>query len=168
MIATVRRQFDLAWALADLHLSALTDDDWFWEPSEVVWTLHKDGAGRWSPDWADTEPDPIPVPTIGWISWHIIYWWSAALDQLAGRPPRPHTEIVWPGTAETIPEIRSLHARWHELLATLTPADLAAPSAFPWGPEADRSVADTLLWLNVELTKNASEIGMLRMLRATR
>lgn len=61
------RQFDLAWALTDLHLSALKDDDFLWEPAGLVWTVHQDTAGRWRPDWADAEPDPIPVPTIGWL-----------------------------------------------------------------------------------------------------
>jgi hypothetical protein len=30
---TLRRQFDLAWSLLDLHLRALTDDDHLWEPA---------------------------------------------------------------------------------------------------------------------------------------
>ncbi|KAA0112749.1 DinB family protein [Mycolicibacterium sp. P9-22] len=166
-MTALARQFDLAWALTDLHLSALTAEDFLWEPTNVVWTMHRDGAGRWYPDWAETEPDPIPVPTIGWISWHIIFWWSAALDELAGRPARPPTETPWPGPAEAVPAIRALCAQWRKTLATLGPAELDAPCAFPWGPEADRTVADTALWLNVELAKNGSEIGLLRMLRAT-
>lgn len=167
MIQSLQRQFDLAWALTDLHLSALTEEDFLWEPTTLVWTMHKDASDRWYPDWAETEPDPIPVPTIGWISWHIIYWWSAALDELTGRPARPPTEIGWPGPADSVRVIRSLREQWREILATLSPADLDAPCSFPWGPDAGRTVADTVLWLNVELTKNGSEIGQLRMLRAT-
>lgn len=161
------RQFDLAWALTDLHLSALTEADFLWEPTDLVWTMHKDASGRWYPDWAETEPDPIPLPTIGWISWHIIFWWTAASDELTGRSVRPPTEITWPGPADAVRAIRSLSERWRGLLTALSPADLDAPCAFPWGPGADRTVADTALWLNVELTKNGSEIGLLRMLRAS-
>ncbi len=168
MIDALRRQFDLAWALADLHLSALTPDDVLWEPAAVVWTMHRDDAGAWSPDWAETEPDPLPVPTVGWLTWHILFWWTAALDELSGRPARAPGEIRWPGPAEAIPAIGALHDRWEQVLATLTPDDLAAPCGFPWGPDAGRTVADTVLWLNVELTKNGSEIGQLRMLRAAR
>lgn len=166
MIDALRRQFDLAWALTDLHLSALTEADFLWQPTDLVWTVHKDDSGRWYPDFAETEPDPIPVPTIGWISWHIIFWWSAALDQLTGRPPRPATDIAWPGPADAVGEIRALRVQWQQLLATLTEDDLVGPSEFPWGPDARRSVADTVLWLNVELTKNGSEIGLLRLQRA--
>jgi hypothetical protein len=27
----------------------------------------------WQFDWAETEPDPVPVPTIGWLTWHIMW-----------------------------------------------------------------------------------------------
>lgn len=89
-------QFDLVWALADLHLSALVDDDFVWEPAELVWTMHRD-----------------------------------------------------------------LAARWRALLGTVDPA---APSSYPWGSEL--TFTHTALWVNVELTKNISEIGQLRLMRA--
>ncbi|MGU3499212.1 hypothetical protein [Mycobacterium sp. C31M] len=81
MIDALRRQFDLAWALADLHLNALTADDFGWEPADLVWTMRRGAHSTWTPD-------------------------------------------------------------------------------------TDRTVADTALWLNVELAKNAAEIGQLRLLRA--
>ncbi len=37
---------------------------------------------------------------------------------------------------------------------------------FPWDDDAGRTVADTVLWVTVELTKNIAEIGQLRLLRA--
>ncbi|BBX25252.1 DinB family protein [Mycolicibacterium alvei] len=166
MIALLRNQFDLAWALTDLHLSVLADDDHLWEPGPLVWTVHEDASGRWWPDFADIEPDPIPVPTIGWLTWHMIFWWSTALAHVEGRPPPPRSEIDWPGPAAAVQQIGALSARWSRLLESLTDADLLVPSAFPWGPNSGRSLADTVLWLNVELTKNAAEIGQLRLLRS--
>ncbi|BBX37832.1 hypothetical protein MMAG44476_16310 [Mycolicibacterium mageritense DSM 44476 = CIP 104973] len=166
MIEELRRQFDLAWALADLHLAALTDDDFLWEPGPLVWTVHQDAAGRWWPDWADTEPEPIPVPTIGWLTWHVVFWWSTALAHLNGEQPPARTEIDWPPKSAAVERIRSLAAQWRTLLTSLPPADLGAAAEFPWGPDAGRRVGDTVLWLHVELTKNAAEIGQLRLLRA--
>lgn len=166
MNSPLRRQFDLAWALADLHLSALSGADHLWEPGPLVWTVHEDSAGRWWPDFADVEPDPVPVPTIGWLTWHMIFWWSTALAHLEGRPPTPRAEIDWPGPTDAVRRIRVLHERWSRLLGTLTDADLLAPATFPWGPDSGRTLADMVLWLNVELTKNAAEIGQLRLLRA--
>jgi DinB superfamily len=157
-------QFDLAWALADLHLSALADDDFLWEPAPLCWTVRPDAAGLWRPDWADAEPDPIPVPTIGWLTWHISWWWSVTIDHLAGVAPRDRTDVVWPGDGvAAVSHLRDLATQWRELLPR---ADLTRQSAFPWGADAGRTVAHTALWVNVELTKNISEIGQLRLLRA--
>jgi hypothetical protein len=157
-------QFDLAWALADLHLSALVDDDFLWQPAPLCWTVRPDAAGVWRPDWADTEPDPVPVPTIGWLTWHISWWWSVTIDHVTGTAPRDRVDVTWPGdglAAEV--HLRDLATQWRELLAR---ADLARQSAFPWAADAGRTVAHTALWVNVELTKNISEIGQLRLLRA--
>ncbi|BBY15532.1 DinB family protein [Mycolicibacterium litorale] len=159
-------QFELAWALADLHLSALDDGDFLWEPADTVWTVRPDGSGRWLPDWSDAEPDPIPVPTIGWLTWHVTWWWSVTLAHLDGEPVPDRTEVTWPGGAAVVARIRELAERWRAILDQLTAADLDRPSAFPWGPDSGRTVADTALWLHVELTKNVAEIGQLRLLRA--
>jgi DinB family protein len=160
-------QFELIWALADLHLSALTDDDFHWEPAELNWAVRPDAAGAWRPDWSDTEPDPIPVPTIGWLTWHIDWWWSTALDHLDGRPPRAREDVVWPGTGEqAVARVRELAARWRHAIIGLTVEDLQRPSSFPWPLDAGRTVEHTALWVNVELTKNVSEIGQLRLIRA--
>jgi hypothetical protein len=157
-------QFDLAWALADLHLSELVDDDFLWQPAPLCWTVRPDAAGVWRPDWADTEPDPVPVPTIGWLTWHISWWWSVTIDHLAGVAPRDRTDVVWPGDGvAAVSHLRDLATQWRELLAG---ADLTRQSAFPWGAGAGRTVTHTALWVNVELTKNISEIGQLRLLRA--
>ncbi|KUI29586.1 damage-inducible protein DinB [Mycobacterium sp. IS-1742] len=159
-------QFELAWALAELHLSALADDDFLWEPADVVWTVRRDDAGIWRADWAEREPDPIPVPTIGWLTWHITWWWSVTLAHLDGDEPPGRTDITWPGGAAAVSRITELSTRWRAVLDRLTTADLEHPSAFPWGADGERTVADTVLWLHVELTKNVAEIGQLRMLRA--
>jgi hypothetical protein len=163
--AELLSQFDLTWALADLHLSALVEEDFSpasgwaprlrgecpqWEPAPLCGTVRPDAAGVWRPDWSDTEPDPVPVPTIAWLTWHITWWWSTAVDRVTGETPRHRDGVMWPGDgAVAVSEIRALAARWRELLAQL-------------GTEHVR----TALWLNAELMKNIAEIGQLRLLRA--
>ncbi|MBO0676314.1 DinB family protein [Mycolicibacterium sp. S2-37] len=161
-------QFELAWALADLHLSALVAEDFLWEPGPLVWTVRPDAAGVWRVDWADTEPDPIPVPTIGWLSWHLTWWWSVASAHLAGDTPPDRTEVTWPGSAEAVAALRDLAHGWRTTLAAMTTADLQRPAPFPWGADSGRTVEDMVLWAHVELTKNIAEIGLLRLLRAAR
>ena len=143
-------QFDLTWELADLHLAALVEDDFLWEPAPLCWTLRPDTDGVWRPDWADSEPDPIPVPTIAWLTWHVLWWWSTTIDRVSGAAPRDRGDVAWPGDgAAAVTAIRELAARWWALLA-----------------ELDGEHARTALWLNAELMKNIAEIGQLRLLRA--
>ncbi|GAA2727184.1 DinB family protein [Actinocorallia aurantiaca] len=163
----LRWQFELTWSLFEFHLERLEPEDLLWEPAPCCWTMRGGADGGWAPDWADSEPDPIPVPTIGWISWHIGWWWSVALDHARGRAPREREEIRWPGDGpQTVAWLRALREEWLAVLDRLTDADLDAAAPFPWQGEPGMTVAHTAGWVNAELMKNAAEIGQLRLLRA--
>ncbi|MCE7011845.1 DinB family protein [Kibdelosporangium philippinense] len=154
----LRWQFDLTWSLLELHLAELTADDFRWQPAAHTWAV-RDGV----PDWADTEPDPIPVPTIAWVTWHIGWWWSVTLDHASGRTPRDRTAIGWPGDGDpAVKWLRDLRAEWIEVLADI---DLTAPAPFPWQDDPAMTVAHMAGWVNSELMKNVAEIGQLRLLR---
>lgn len=161
----LRWQFDLTWSLIGLHLEQLKPDDFLWEPAEICWTVRPGPDGSWIPDWDETEPDPIPVPTIAWITWHIGWWWSVTLDYAQERTPRDRTEIQWPADAP-IPWLRGLRLEWLSVLDQLTDADLDGPALFPWRNDPERTVAHTVSWVNSELMKNVAEIGQLRLLHA--
>ncbi|KAF4405843.1 DinB family protein [Streptomyces lycii] len=163
----LRRQFDLTWALFEYHLDRLEPGDFLWEPGPLCWTVRPDTDGVWRPDWADHEPDPVPVPTIGWVSWHIGWWWSVTLDHARGREARDRTDITWPGDgASAVAWLRGLREEWLTVLDGLTDAGLDATAPFPWQHDPAYTVADMLAWVNTELTKNVTEIGQLRLLRA--
>ncbi|MEO3749603.1 DinB family protein [Streptomyces sp. B6B3] len=162
----LRWQFDLTWALFEYHLERLEAEDFLWEPAALCWTLRRDAEGVWVPDFAETEPDPVPVPTVAWVSWHIGWWWSVTIDHARGRVPRQRTEVVWPGEDATVAWLRGLREEWLVVLDGLDDAGLDAMAPFPWQNDPAHTVAHMVAWVNTELTKNASEIGQLRMLRA--
>jgi len=163
----LRFQFDLTWSLFDYHLERLLPEDFLWEPASHCWTVRQDEHGRWVPDWAETEPDPVPVPTIGWLSWHIGWWWSVTIDHARGRTPRERAEITCPGEGEAAVEwLRGLREDWLAVLEQLTDAGLDATAPFPWQHDPRYTVAHMAAWVNSELMKNAAEIGQLRLLRA--
>ncbi|GAA3886910.1 DinB family protein [Streptomyces sedi] len=164
-----RWQFDFAWSFFDYHLQRLAPEDFLWEPGPLVWTMHPTEDGGWRPDFAEVEPDPIPVPTIGWVSWHLGWWWSTACDHARGRTPRAREEILWPGPGEpTVAWLRGLHDTWRDVLEGTDEQDLAVPAAYPWPADAGLTRAHLYSFAAVELTKNAAEIGQLRLLRAAR
>ena len=67
--------FTLARAWEDL-----TDDEFFWEPFTMTWSIRRQdqcrtpnpfGAGEWVADFEIPEPAPVPMTTIAWLYWHI-------------------------------------------------------------------------------------------------
>ncbi|QEU95434.1 DinB family protein [Streptomyces kanamyceticus] len=163
----LRWQFELTWSLFEYHLERLEPADFLWEPDAECWTLREDDDGGWVPDWQDTEPDPVPLPTIGWVSWHLGWWLSVATDHVHGREPRARADIAWPGPGDaTVAWLRGLRGDWLSGLAGLTDADLDGAAVFPWENDPERTVAHMVTWVNAELMKNVAEIGQLRLRRA--
>ncbi len=160
-LGMLRWQLQWVWSLAEYHLPALTDDQCRWEPAPGSWTVRRRADGLWRPDWAEPEPDPAPAVTIGWITWHLGWWWSATLDHSAGRQPPPREDVPWPGTAAAAVEwITDLHGQWKAFLDGRTESDLDEAFPFPWLQPRPLSLAAA--WVNGELTKNVAEIGVLR------
>ncbi len=160
-LGLLRWQLHWAWSLAGYHLPALTDELCRWEPAPESWTVRRGSDGRWRPDWAEPEPDPPPGVTVGWVTWHLGWWWSATLDHAAGRQPPSREDVLWPGSAAAAVEwISGLHARWKDFLDGRTESDLDEPFPFPW-PQP-RPLAIAAGWVNAELMKNIAEIGVLR------
>lgn len=161
-MSVLLEQFDLVWALAQLHLDALAEDDFLWEPAGVVWTVHRGGDGLWRPDFSEAELDPVPVPTIAWLTWHIDWWWTTALAHASGEVVPGRAEVFWAGTGvAAVARLRELAAAWRSVLSD---ADLSRSVPYPWDPP--KTLAHTASWLNVELTKNVAELGQLRLIRA--
>ncbi|SDM19592.1 DinB superfamily protein [Allokutzneria albata] len=164
--ALLRWQFDLTWSLFDYHLARLEPADFLWEPGNLCWTVHRGEDGAWRPDWDEAELDPIPVPTIAWVTWHIGWWWSTAIDHARGRTPRERVDVTWPGDgAAAVAWLRDLRTEWVSVLGGLTEAELDAVAPFPWPNDPEHRIAHMVAWVNAELMKNVTEVGQLRMLR---
>ncbi|QVQ51199.1 DinB family protein [Spiractinospora alimapuensis] len=170
-IDVLSRQLDIAWALFEHHLGQLHDDAFLWEPSPTSWSVRRDPEGIWVADWRVPEPDPVPTPTIAWLTWHMGYWWETTLGHCFRRDAVPERqEITWPGSAAAATEwLRGLYREWRENLDALSDDELDARDGtadLPWG--RDETLVNVLAWLNVELTKNVAEIGMIHLLYLAR
>lgn len=53
------------------RLADLTDEEFFWEPVPGCWTVFRDEAGFWTYDFAEPDPVPSPLTTIGWRLVHV-------------------------------------------------------------------------------------------------
>ena len=90
------------------------------------------------------------------------------LDHSFGTATLSRETIVWPGTAAAACRwIIELQAEWQATLERLSDEDLASDQRTRW-PFKGRPVGDVVAWVNIELTKNAAEIGYARFLYAQR
>jgi hypothetical protein len=162
------QQHETAWALAHHHLAGLGTQECLWRPAGLGLHVQRQADGRWIADWPEHEGYAIGPPSIAWLTWHMLYWWSMLLDHGFGSGHLDRGAVCWPGDGPSVATaIAALRQRWCTELGALSNADFASSARTKW-PFANRPFADVVAWANVELTKNAAEIGYARFLFAVR
>lgn len=160
------RQFETAWKLTDYHLHSLSTEECLWRPAHKGLHVYQTAGGNWRADWPDREGYDLGPPSIAWLTWHLGFWWSMALDHSFGNGDLTREAIEWPGNAADVRGwIGQLRAQWRAALEQITDADLRSTQRTQW-PFRDRPFGDIIAWVNIELTKNAAEIGYARFLYA--
>ena len=162
------RQLDTAWKLASYHLEGLTTDECLWRPAARGLHVHPDADGRWRADWPDHEGYDLGPPSIAWTTWHIGFWWTMVIDHAFGDGLLAREDVTWPGDADGVRAwLGGLHDRWRGHVERLGAEELRSTMRTRW-PYRARPFADVVAWANVELTKNAAEMGYARFLYAVR
>ncbi|HBO14303.1 MAG TPA: DinB family protein [Halieaceae bacterium] len=161
------RQHEIAWSLASYHLEDLNDNECMWRPSTRG--LHVAFLGNtYRGEWPDHEGYDLGPPSIAWTIWHIGFWWSMAINHSFGDSSFNQESITCPSaSADARSWLQSLHEEWKAWLSTVNDQDMRSSERTKF-PFRDRPFSDVVAWVNIELTKNASEIGYARFLYATR
>ncbi|MGE0441642.1 MAG: DinB family protein [Gemmatimonadales bacterium] len=156
---TLLRQLDIAWSFARYHLDGLTTEACLWRPGARGLHVHHRGDGTWTADWPDRESYDIGPPSAAWTTWHIGFWWSMTLDHSFGTGTLTREQVLWPGTADGVRKwLGGLHDEWQRQAEALDSAAWGRTELVRW-PFTERSFADLAAWVNLELMKNAAEIG---------
>lgn len=155
----LQRQLAIEWSFAsDFIVGQIDEEAALWSPGAVrSYTVHRTSDG-WSADWPDEENDPPMAATMGWLLWHIEWWWSDTLVLVNGHGRLAPQEHKWSGGTD---EIVRLKAQWDRVLAT---EDF--DRRVQWAMPEPQPLGLVAAWLNFELAKNLSEINQLKMLRA--
>lgn len=125
--------------------------------------MRQGADGGWHADWSEPVPEPAPRTTIGWLAWHVLWWWGSAIGALRSENIPEREAVLWPGNAAaTIDALNALSARWSDILSRET--DLDRPVAYPWSEPGLLRLL--FAWANCELMKNVAEIGIVRHLFA--
>lgn len=165
---TLLRQFDISWALTEYHLNGLTTAECLWRPAEKGLHVQQLPDGKWAADWPEREGYDIGPPSIAWLTWHMVFWWSSVIDHSFGSGKLTREIVEWPGSAESVKAaIEKLRAEWRAHISRLSDEDLRDVQRTKW-PFTDKPFADVVSWLNVELMKNAAELGYARFLYGVR
>lgn len=160
------RQFETAWMLTSYHLESVTTEECLWRPAARGLHVRQDAAGAWRAEWPEHEGYDLGPPSIAWITWHINFWWSMVLDHSFGNGGLTREEVTWPGSADAVrTRIGGLQQEWRSVLQRLGSEELRSTERTRW-PFQDRPFADVVAWVNIELTKNAAELGYARFLHA--
>lgn len=164
----LERQFDTAWALTSYHLEGLTTEQCLWRPASRGLHVHRQADGRWLADWPEQEGYDLGPPSIAWVTWHIGFWWSMTLDHCFGAGTLAREGVTWPGDADGVRAwLGDLRDRWVGAAGGLSDDHLRSPARSRW-PLTDRPFGDIVAWVNIELMKNAAEVGYARFLYAVR
>lgn len=165
--STIMEQFNTAWSLLQYNLETVTDEECLWRPSKRGLIVRQD-KGVWIADWPENEDYSIGPPNIAWLTWHIIFWWSMTLDYSFSDGTLTRENIEWPGNIQLVKQrIDSLQKEWTDRISCLSDEDLLSTKNTKW-PLQEKPFCDLAAWLNLELMKNAAEIGYCRFLYAAR
>lgn len=162
-------QFGISWALMCYHLENLSTEECLWRPANPCLQVRNDTQGTWRPDWPETEEYTIGPPSIAWTTWHICFWWEKALAHMRNDVFLPDKDdITWPGSADGVRRaITELQESWSATVSGMSDEDFYKANPTSW-PMPDSSPSNIAAWINVELMKNAAEIGLIRFLYAAR
>ena len=156
-------QFQLTWKLASFHLQDLTYELCFWDPVQGSLTFRQTKDVEWYPDWVEPDPDPPPPVTVGWVTWHLTWWWTSLLAAIKHELPLPHNQVPWPGGAGAVKRcLETLAGEWRDRFSKLEEGELDRLLAYPWAEP--RPLRFALTWANSELMKNVAELGYIRHL----
>jgi hypothetical protein len=166
---------DFAWQRLRNRVEGMTDEEYFWEPFDGCWSVHKTDDG-YAADWAWIPPAPPPFTTLAWRITHIAdllqaertaTWFGhepGATDpapEVPGAATDPAPEV--PGSAAAaLAALDRAYEIWRRRLAALSQEDLDRPMGEIAGPYAENDGTSFALHILDELIHHGAEVGTVR------
>jgi DinB superfamily len=154
------------------RLVGLSDDEYFWEPVDDCWSIHRLPDGSWSADGIRPghDSDPPPVTTIGWRLAHLaVANFGARANAVFGGGPADadmfdeRNQPAIPGSADAARALLdSAYEKWQDGIAGLDDEELTLPIGRKGSFYADDPMAALVMHVNREAMHHGGEIGVLR------
>jgi hypothetical protein len=158
------RGYDDAWERLTARLAGLGDEEYRWEPTGSAWTVRPTGDGSWQADWADPDPDPPPVTTIAWRTWHLGS--DCLADYLSRSPAGRPLEVTgtrWYGdAASALGDLTEAAGAFRAAMVELGEDGMWQPLGAAWGRFGEAPWAELFVHATDELAHHGAEIALLR------
>ena len=142
------------------RLSGLTNDEFLWEPVDVVWSARRGADGRVVIEGAgEREVQPAPVTTIAWRMWHIAI---DCLDDYTRRFDGDPSDAPPTWTLDADEAIEILRTKWGAYRSLVSERDWWDQLGPNWEHWSQHCVADMAMHASNELVHHAAEIALLR------
>jgi hypothetical protein len=146
-------------------MNGMDDDEYLWRVVTPSWSVVVVGDG-YEVEREEPPPDPVPLPTIAWLTWHIGY---ECLDGYTERYFGPGTRALdlgsraWFATAgEALSALDAQWAVFRERYGSIADDVFEAPLGQAWGSWSEATPADVLQHVADELIHHGSQAAMLR------
>jgi hypothetical protein len=168
LAASTLALLDYVWPRVRGRLDGIADEEYLWEPAPTCWSVRRAEGGTWEADFADAAPEPPPVTTIAWRTWHIGSECLGGFAQLLfGEHPLSLGSHEWYPTASSA--LEALDRAWSGFAAgchQLDDEQMAVKLGPDWGQWAESNKADALLHVADEVIHHGAEVALLRDLYA--
>ena len=173
VLDTLLESLDFVWARVRGRIEDVGDEEYRWEPVAGCWTVHPAAdlpEGRGRIDRVFPDPEPAPVTTIAWRTWHIAVECLDGYSRRAwGDPALDLGEQEWFVSADDARH--GLDAAWavyRKGLAALGEEGLRRMLGPDFGPYAESDFLALALHTQDEVSHHGAEIALLRDLYRTK
>lgn len=155
------------------RMTGLTDQEYRWEPVPGMWSVRPRaestapiaaGGGDYIMEYAEPEPDPVPVTTIAWRMCHMLVGvFGMRVASHFGGEPVDYESYDYPGDAATaLARLDEVYAAWIAGVRGLRDEGLRRPCGPAEGPWGEEPMATLVLHINREAMHHSAEIALLR------
>jgi hypothetical protein len=125
-----------AYAMIRARVEGLTDEEFWWKPAQDCWTIRRRPNGMWAADYAEPDPEPAPLTTIGWRLVHVAECKIMCHEYAFGAAKLTWPEIDSAHTPEdAVAQLEEGQARLIRALASLSGGELDEGRMTNWGEE---------------------------------
>ena len=164
----LKAQLRHAWLNARWVLAGVDEDEYFWEPTPLCWSVRRRapgvrgwGKGEFVCEDAFPAPEPLPVTTIAWRVIHLAAWTDIYRD-FAFTELRPDlNDYDVPGDpASGLQWLHDAQDRFLAAVAALDETTVFEPRPAHWGESLP--VVNLVTLMLTEHVHHIAEIGVLR------